>query len=179
LQSLGSEDDVNDLPSMIEELSVVDGLRPMVGGPFSALRPSMWPQEILAKLEQPEGEVTGPNDQPDYRFDEFGFRVEEEDGPEQNSRKLLGIPFVEDEEHRSQWISHLEFSHQKEANELTWENVDIVLPRTEKLRNMVRTGIPHSLRSQMWMRLSGALNKKQKSETSYHDIVKGISLVTK
>lgn len=34
------------------------------------------------------------------RFDEFGFRVEEEDGPEQNSKKLLGIPFVEDPQHR-------------------------------------------------------------------------------
>lgn len=36
------------------------------------------------------------------RFDEFGFRVEEEDGPEQNSKKLLGIPFVEDPQHR--WL---------------------------------------------------------------------------
>lgn len=35
------------------------------------------------------------------RFDEFGFRVEEEDGPEQSSKKLLGIPFVEDPQHRS------------------------------------------------------------------------------
>jgi hypothetical protein len=35
-----------------------------------------------------------------FRFDEFGFRVEEEDGPEQNSNKLLGIPFVEDPQHR-------------------------------------------------------------------------------
>jgi len=30
--------------------------------------------------------------------------VEEEDGPEQNSKKLLGIPFVEDPQHRS--INH-------------------------------------------------------------------------
>lgn len=34
------------------------------------------------------------------RFDEFGFRVEEEDGPEQNSKKLLSQPFVEDPQHR-------------------------------------------------------------------------------
>lgn len=33
-------------------------------------------------------------------FDEFGFRVEEEDGPEQNSNKLLGVPFLEDTQHR-------------------------------------------------------------------------------
>ncbi|XP_037948480.1 small G protein signaling modulator 3 homolog [Teleopsis dalmanni] len=175
LQTLYSEDDMDELPSMTEELSVVDGLRPNPGGPFSALTPSMWPQEILAKLGQPEADVGGLNDQPDYRFDEFGFRVEEEDGPEQSSNKLLSIPFAEDPQQRLQWIAHLEFSHNKEASELTWENVEVVLPRTEKLRNMVRNGIPNSLRAQMWMRLSGALAKKQKTETNYQDIVKASS----
>ena len=29
------------------------------------------------------------------RYDEFGFRVEEEDGPEHCSSKLLSIPFIE------------------------------------------------------------------------------------
>lgn len=71
-------------------------LSPAPGGSFSALTPSMWPQDILAKLNQPED----PNSQPEYRFDEFGFRVEEEDGPEQSSKKLLGVPFVEDPQHR-------------------------------------------------------------------------------
>lgn len=112
---------------------------------------------------------------PDYHFDEFGFRVEEEDGPEPSSNKLLSIPFTEDHQQRLQWIAHLEFSHNKEATELTWDNVEVVLPRTEKLRTMVRAGIPHSLRPQMWMRLSGALQKKIKSETTYHDIVKASS----
>lgn len=66
----------------------------------------------------------------------------------------------------------MEFSQSKEATELTWDNVAVMLPRTEKLRDMVRAGIPHSLRAQMWLRLSGALQKKIKSDTSYHDIVK-------
>ncbi|XP_017057638.1 small G protein signaling modulator 3 homolog [Drosophila ficusphila] len=175
LQNLGSEDDLGELPPIMEELSVADGLRPNPGGPFSALTASMWPQEILAKLGGGAELASGPNDQPEYRFDEFGFRVEEEDGPEQSSNKLLSIPFVEDPQQRLQWIAHLEFSHNKEATELSWEHVDVMLPRTEKLRNMVRQGIPHTLRAQMWMRLSGALAKKQKSETSYHDIVKASS----
>lgn len=55
---------------------------------------------------------------------------------------------------------------------MTWDTVDVILPRTEKLRNMVRAGIPHSLRPQMWMRLSGGLQKKLKSEINYKDIVK-------
>jgi len=50
------------------------------------------------------------------------------------------------------------------------------LPRTEKLRNMIIfEGIPHSLRPAIWMRLSGAYEKKTKSETSYQDIVKASS----
>ena len=35
-----------------------------------------------------------------FRFDEFGFRVEEEDGPEPVSNKLLSTPFVEDPQQR-------------------------------------------------------------------------------
>jgi hypothetical protein len=91
-------------------------------------------------------------------YDEFGFRVEEEDGPEQSSNKLLGIPFVEEPQHRLQWVAHLEFSHNAEgrsASELTWDAVEVRLPRTDRLRTMVRAGIPHSLRPQLWMRLSG------------------------
>lgn len=146
-------------------------LSPAPGGSFSALTPSMWPQDILAKLNQPDD----PNSQPEYRFDEFGFRVEEEDGPEQSSKKLLGVPFVEDPQHRLQWVAHLEFTHNKEISEVSWQDVDQRLPRTDKLREMVRRGIPHSLRPQMWMRMSGALQKKTASEITYKDIVKASS----
>lgn len=131
-----------------------DVLTPSPGGPFSALTSSMWPQDIMAKLSQaPEDS----NSQPEYRFDEFGFRVDEEDGPEQSSNKLLSIPFVEDPQHRLQWVAHLEFSHNKEVSNLTWDKVEVRLPRTDKLRSMVAAGIPHSLRPQMWMRMSGKL----------------------
>ena len=37
---------------------------------------------------------------------------------------------------------------------------------------MVRQGIPHSMRPQLWMRLSGALEKKKNSDLTYKDIVK-------
>lgn len=163
LHSAALEDDIDvELGGMVEGITMIDGLRPVPGGPFSTLTPSMWPQEILAKLGQPEVSVEyailrrlvvfnfmslpihlqsdGPNDQPDYRFDEFGFRVEVEDGPEPSSNKLLSIPFSEDQQQRLQWIAHLEFSHNKEATELTWDNVAVTLPRTEKLRNMVFDG---------------------------------------
>ncbi|XP_018327081.1 small G protein signaling modulator 3 homolog isoform X2 [Agrilus planipennis] len=155
--------------TMLDRLKIENNLIPAPGGPFSALTPSMWPQDIMAKLTVIPDD---PNSQPEYRFDEFGFRVDEEDGPEQNSNKLLGIPFVEDPQQRLQWIAHLEFSHNKEVSNLSWDKVQVQLPRTEKLRTMIRAGIPHSLRPQLWMRLSGALEKKENSELSYKEIVK-------
>ncbi|XP_050313746.1 small G protein signaling modulator 3 homolog isoform X2 [Anthonomus grandis grandis] len=166
---LAIEPDEDTSSDSFNGLNVEDLVTPTPGGPFSALTPSMWPQEIMAK--QSKGEED-PNSQPEYRFDEFGFRVEEEDGPEQNSNKLLGIPLVEDPQHRLQWVAHLEFSHNKEVSDLTWDKVDIRIPRTDKLSQMIRLGIPHSLRPQVWMRMSGALVKKQQSELGYKEIVK-------
>ncbi|CAH1795420.1 unnamed protein product [Owenia fusiformis] len=142
---------------------------PTPGGPFSALTPSMWPQDLLSKLNNPPEDSSG---QLDYRFDEFGFKVEEEDGPEETSSKLLSTPYVEDPQHRLKWTAHLEFTHNHEVGDLTWDKVDNRLPRSDKLHTMIKNGIPHSLRGQMWLRLSGAAEKRSKSETSYQDIVK-------
>ena len=84
------------------------------GGPFSALCASMRPGEEEREAGDEEVQATknvilsmhqllfeavtqgsGPNAQPLYTWDEFGFRVEEEDGPEDTSSKLLSIPFTE------------------------------------------------------------------------------------
>lgn len=141
------------------------------GSPFSGIVSSMVPQDIIAKLENELNSES--NGQPDFTYDEFGFRVEEEDASEKSSNKLLSTPFIEREAHRLKWIAFLEFSHNKEASELTWSTIDVVLPRTEKLRNMIiNEGIPHSLRNQLWLRLSLALQKKINSEMSYEDILK-------
>ena len=60
--------------------------------------------------------------------------------------------------YRLKWVAHLEFSHNKETSDLSWDSVERRLPRTDKLRAMVREGIPHSLRPQLWMRFSGKNN---------------------
>ncbi|XP_076448737.1 small G protein signaling modulator 3-like isoform X2 [Babylonia areolata] len=145
---------------------------PTPGGPFSALTPSMWPQDIISRINHPPED---PNGQLDYRYDEFGFKVEEEDGPEENSSKLLSTPFVEDPQHRLKWTAYLEFTHNNEVGDLTWDKVEPRLPRSEKLKGMTREGIPHSLRPHMWMRISGAYEKKIKSDLSYKDVVKASS----
>ena len=59
----------------------------------------MIPQELLFKINNNK-DTEDPNEQPEFRFDEFGFKVEEEDGPEQISNKLLSTPFIEDPQQR-------------------------------------------------------------------------------
>ncbi|KAJ8317937.1 hypothetical protein KUTeg_003028 [Tegillarca granosa] len=176
-----SEDEDDIITNSGDGVSVTNGhylnssnseFTPTPGGPFSALTPSMWPEDVLTRLgNQPEDQ----NGQLDYRYDEFGFKVEEEDGPEENSSKLLSTPFVEDPQHRLKWTAYLEFTHNNEVGDLTWDKVEPRLPRSDKLRNMVRQGIPHSLRPQIWMRLSGAQEKKLKSDVTYKDVVKASS----
>lgn len=47
------------------------------------------------------------------------------DGPEENSSKLLSIPFVEDPQHRLKWTAYLEFTHNNEVEDLTWDRVSV------------------------------------------------------
>ncbi|KAG8436336.1 hypothetical protein GDO86_007438 [Hymenochirus boettgeri] len=128
---------------------------PLPGGPFSALTPSMWPQDILVKYTQKEQSV----EQPEFRYDEFGFRVDKEEDPQQ----------------RLKWQAHLEFTHNHDVGDLTWDKIDVTLPHSDKLRSLVLSGIPHSMRPQLWLRLSGALQKKRNSEMTYKDIVRNSS----
>ncbi|XP_070309482.1 small G protein signaling modulator 3 isoform X2 [Odocoileus virginianus] len=127
----------------------------------------MWPQEILAQYAQKEEAV----EQPEFCYDEFGFRMDKEDTD--------GTPYsgqlLEDPPQRLRWQAHLEFTHNHDVGDLTWDKIAVSLPRSEKLRSLVLAGVPHSMRPQLWMRLSGALQKKRNSELSYREIVKNSS----
>ncbi|NP_942082.2 small G protein signaling modulator 3 isoform X1 [Rattus norvegicus] len=142
---------------------------PSASGPFSALTPSIWPQEILAKSSQKED-----SSEPEICYDEFGFRVDKE-GSEPGCSQMAGTPLVEDPPQRLRWQAHLEFTHNHDVGDLTWDKIAVSLPRSEKLRSLVLAGIPHGMRPQLWMRLSGALQKKKNSELSYREIVKNSS----
>ncbi|XP_036924008.1 small G protein signaling modulator 3 isoform X1 [Sturnira hondurensis] len=144
---------------------------PSASGPFSALTPSMWPQEILAKCMQKEESA----EQPEFYYDEFGFRVDKEDGADPTSSRLRAVSLLEDPPQRLRWQAHLEFTHNHDVGDLTWDKIAVSLPRSEKLRSLVLAGIPHSMRPQLWMRLSGALQKKRNSELSYREMVRNSS----
>lgn len=88
---------------------------------------------------------------------------------------MAGTPLVEDPPQRLRWQAHLEFTHNHDVGDLTWDKIAVSLPRSEKLRSLVLAGIPHGMRPQLWMRLSGALQKKKNSELSYREIVKNSS----
>ena len=45
------------------------------------------------------------------------------DGPEENSSKLLSTPFIENAQHRLKWTAYLEFTHNHEVGDLTWDKV--------------------------------------------------------
>ncbi|XP_048473482.1 small G protein signaling modulator 3 isoform X3 [Rhincodon typus] len=143
---------------------------PSVSGPFTALTPSMWPQDTLTKYSQKKDSV----EDSEIQYDEFGFRIDKEDGAEPN-RRIVGVPLPEDPQQRLRWQAHLEFTHNHDVGDLTWDKIDVLLPRSQKLRSLVLSGIPHSMRPQIWMRLSGALQKKRNTETSYRDIAKNSS----
>lgn len=68
------------------------------------------------------------------------------------SRSCLGTessPQCEDPQQRLRWQAHLEFTHNHTVGDLTWELIDPVLPRSERLRSLVLGGIPHSMRPQV------------------------------
>uniref|UniRef100_A0A2R5L1Q0 Small G protein signaling modulator 3 homolog n=1 Tax=Hirondellea gigas TaxID=1518452 RepID=A0A2R5L1Q0_9CRUS len=146
---------------------------PCLSGPFSAVTASMWPQD-LTSLTSADHHID-PNHQPEYRFDEFGYRVEEEDGPEQCSRKLLSQPLTDDPIHKLRWAAEVGLSSCDSEGEVSWEDVPTTLPRTEKLRSLVLAGVPHSYRPQLWIRLSGSLQKKRTAKVRYEEMVSASS----
>lgn len=60
-----------------------------------------------------------------------------------------GSPQREDPQQRLRWQAHLEFTHNHTVGDLTWELIDPVLQRSDRLRALVLGGIPHSMRPQV------------------------------
>jgi hypothetical protein len=131
--------------------------KPEKGGPFSALTPSMWPIDIITALNSSHHES-----QPPFKFNEYGFVID--DDPSKVEAPDIVVfdgkdDLKEEDELRSKWISFLEVNFNQDASpKMKWSHVDIELPRSKKLQQLVEEGLPNSMRSQLWLRLSrGAL----------------------
>ena len=48
-------------------------------------------------------------DEDNLEFDEFGFKLDVEDGPEESSSKLLSTPFQDNPQQRLKWLAHIFF----------------------------------------------------------------------
>lgn len=57
-----------------------------------------------------EDEAAAEDEDECLEYDEFGFKLEMEDGPEQSSSKLLSMPFKDNPQQRLKWLAHLEFA---------------------------------------------------------------------
>lgn len=71
------------------------------------------------------------------------------EGADPSSGRLPTVSLVEDPPQRLRWQAHLEFTHNHDVGDLTWDKIATSLPRSEKLRSLVLAGIPHSMRPQV------------------------------
>lgn len=71
------------------------------------------------------------------------------EGFEPGCSQMTGSPLVEDPPQRLRWQAHLEFTHNHDVGDLTWDKIAVSLPRSEKLRSLVLAGIPHGMRPQV------------------------------
>ncbi|RWS14619.1 small G protein signaling modulator 3-like isoform X1 [Dinothrombium tinctorium] len=159
--------------------------KPMLGGPFSLLPPSMWPQDILAALSQPE------DSQPPHQFDEYGFIIEsqpaksseavrsgevrdEEDESDEplhsdtNDENKLAAKKQKESELRAKWIAYLEFNYNEAAlPNMKWSQVELQMKHCKVLDELVKSELPHSMRPQLWMRFSKGMTLCSNSKWSY------------
>jgi small G protein signaling modulator 3 len=128
------------------------------------------------------------------KYDEFGFKKDLDSDDEEdttntntNTGNSNGVSekqsktnnysqCVEDPKHKLKWMAYLEFTLNSDDMDIgslfNWEDL-ITLNKCEKLKAMIRgQGIPHSLRSFIWMRLSGAYKKKIQSKFKYGVLLK-------
>ncbi|KAI1301537.1 Small G protein signaling modulator 3 -like protein [Halotydeus destructor] len=167
--------------------SSCSSLKPEHGTAFAMLIPAMWPQDILAALAQPE------DGQPPCAFDSFGFIIEK-DGGQVTARILISPEETEEEDRygpgdaedngldneqtreledklRTKWISYLEFNYNESAQaRMKWSQVEPVMRRTIVLDGLVRSGLPHSMRSHLWPRFSQAHTLRTKSKWTYTEM---------
>lgn len=77
------------------------------------------------------------------------------EGADPSSSRLPAVSLMEDPPQRLRWQAHLEFTHNHDVGDLTWDKIAASLPRSEKLRSLVLAGIPHSMRPQVRPRRPG------------------------
>jgi len=139
----------------------------LIGEPFSALVNSLIPSPQLLLHDTDEQTI----------YDEYGFRL----NINENEQHYQIVPMIENEQIKSKWLTHLESIYKLNIVHLPFQEQELVekLDRKQLKQDtnipilLQQTfGIPSSLRGQLWMCLSGAINKKHQAKMSYTDMLK-------
>uniref|UniRef100_A0A915KS71 Rab-GAP TBC domain-containing protein n=1 Tax=Romanomermis culicivorax TaxID=13658 RepID=A0A915KS71_ROMCU len=138
-----------------------------MGGPFSAITKSMWPQTLASKIANgrknvilSDSELNETIFDTKETYDEFGY-------------KYIGLIFPDIQVDIEGDPEPTKFTHSRIVGELTWDKVDPLLIKCDQLYALVREkGVPHSMRPYVWPRLCGAVSGKKKAAFEYKDLLK-------
>lgn len=171
-----------------------------MSGPFSFLNPSMRPIDILQAMSQPEdrqpsqtfdefgfivgdhsGEQSSTADPSSPASPVTRDKLFERDNADHDETLTLendsSIAKAEIER-RNKWIQYLEFTYNDQSSEsktnksgmVTWSQVEMRLRRCRTLDELVKEGLPHTMRAPLWTHISRAQTLKSASALSYSAI---------
>lgn len=138
----------------------------IIGEAFSALINSLIPSPQLLLNDTDEQII----------YDEYGFRID----INENEQQYEVMPLIENEQIKLKWLTHLDSTYKIDVVHipiLEQEFVHKIDPKQirqdPKIEFLLEQsfGIPLSLRSHIWMCLSGSLRKKYSAKISYTDIL--------
>ncbi|CAF1532360.1 unnamed protein product [Adineta ricciae] len=138
-----------------------------IGEPFSALINSLIPSPQLL-LNDTDDQII---------YDEYGFRID----INENEQHYEIVPIKENEQMKLKWLTHLDSKYHIDVVHLPIQEQEFVHkidpkqfredPKVSLLMQQ-SSGIPLSLRAQIWMCLGGSLRKKYQAKMSYSDMLK-------
>ena len=143
--------------------------KPETDGPFSKITPSMWPIDMITAFNQPE------DSHPPFRIDVYGFVVDDVAGSDPQNCPSSAGPAADpmNELHlRTKWLAFLELTYNTEARpQMKWSDVERHLKHCRPLEELVETGLPNSMRAQLWLRFSRGLTLSAQHKYLYSEMV--------
>lgn len=162
-----SSTQINDKETSINSHNSTSPSSIYIGEPFSALVPSLIPSPQFLLHDTDEQII----------YDEYGFRID----INENEQHCQIVPIIENEKIKLQWLNHLTSTYQLHDTHVPFSEEELTekidpkrLRHDAKLSNLLHqsSSIPTSLRAQLWMCLSGAVQKKHRAKTPYSEMLK-------
>lgn len=139
----------------------------IIGEPFSALIHSLIPSPQLLLTDTDEQII----------YDEYGFRID----INENEQQYQIIPMIENEQMKLKWLTYLDSTYKIDVVHFPISEHEFVhkvdpkqIRQDARLAQLIQqsSGIPLSLRAQIWMCLSGSLRKRYQAKMPYADMLK-------